>query len=272
MNIAVYINTKIENFAYLQQQIATLLNRHNLQYQFITKNALTNWADILIVVGGDGSIIKMAKLAALQGVKVLPINAGNMGFLAEFESNELDDAIAFLKAGKYIYDERPLLKCKIDQKSYYAINEFAVHTNFSHNAKQCTISGSKVLRANVYLNDSLATNIVASGMLVGTSTGSTAYSLSAGGAIVLPDLSAFIFTPIVANSLTSRPIVYNDSCNLNIKLQEKSASAILLCDGDNVCNLPEQASLTIYKATHTILFIRKRKNNFFENYRKRVKN
>ena len=271
MNIAVYINSKLKESTILQEEIATLLTQNDFNYKWVEKDNLSDWAEILIVIGGDGSILKMAKIAAQYNIKIFAINAGNLGFLTEFEKSNLKDAIQFLKSGKYYLDCRPLLECKINDQKYLAVNEFALHADYIHYTnREDTDKSSKVIRAAMQLDGKFVTNVVASGLLVSTPTGSTAYSLSAGGAILTPNLSAFIYTPIVANSLTSRPIVYRDDSILSIELQEKSANAILLCDGENTVYLPKGSTVQIYKADKYITFIRQTNDSFFENYRKRV--
>lgn len=271
MNIAVYINSRLKESNDLQMEVTHLLVENNLKYKWIEKNNLSDWADIVLVIGGDGTILRMAKSAVEHNVKILAVNAGNLGFLTAFEKSNLKDAIQFLKAGNYYLDNRSLLECKVNGQHYLAVNEFAIHADYTYSIKKENVDkNSKVIRASIQLNNRFVTNIVASGVLVSTPTGSTAYSLSAGGAILTPNLPAFIYTPIVANSLTSRSIVYRDDNILSIELQEKSANAILLCDGENIAYLPKDSKIQIYKADKFVTFIRRVDDNFFENYKKRV--
>lgn len=222
MNIAVYVNPKLNDFAALQQKLTTLLLNENLNFTFVTEVDSLHFADILLVLGGDGSILKLAKSAVQYNVKILPINAGNVGFLAEFEKDALKEAIQFLKSGLFIEDRRPLLSCSIDKQEYFAVNEFAIHACFMQTEQE--IDSHKVLAANIYIDSYKVANIMASGVLVSTPTGSTAFSLSAGGSILTPNVPAFIFTPIAATSLSSRPIVYKDSSTLTVEFTPKSAN------------------------------------------------
>ena len=273
MNIAVYINSTLKDYQDLQEEITTLLSQNHLNYRLITDEQLTDWADILIVLGGDGSILKMARLAAYLNIKVLAINAGNLGFLAEFEKTNLKEAIQFLKAGNFHLDTRPLLACKVNGKEYLAVNEVVLHADYAcyinSNCIEDNVNDSKVLRATVQLDGKVATKLTASGLLVSTPTGSTAYSLSAGGAVLTPNLPAFIFTPINANSLTSKPIVYDNCSTLTINLQDKSANAILMCDGKNIARLYKSTNIQIYKAKESITYIRQMESSFFEKLRKK---
>ena len=273
MNIAVYINSILKEYQALQAEITTLLAQNHFHFKLITEEQLTDWADILIVLGGDGSILKMARLAACLNIKVLAINAGNLGFLAEFEKSNLNEAVQFLKSGKFHLDTRPLLACNVNGVEYLAVNEIVLHADYVYYTHQHCLednaNDSKVLRATVQLDGQVATNLTASGLLVSTPTGSTAYSLSAGGAVLTPNLPAFIFTPINANSLTSKPIVYDNSSVITIDLQDKSANAILMCDGKNIARLQNSTTIQIYKAKESVTYIRQMESNFFEKLRKK---
>lgn len=268
MSIAVYINPKLHDVVCLQQKITELLTRERMQFSFVTERDCLAFANVLIVVGGDGSILKMAKSAIENNVKILPINAGNVGFLAEFEKEELQKAIQFLKDGVFILNSRPLLFCSIENKEYFAVNEFVLHANFLQQQHQERDS-SKVIFANISIDGHKVTKIMASGVLISTPTGSTAYALSAGGNILMPDVPAFLFTPIAASTLATRPIVYSNRSILTVELTQKSAEGVLLCDGVPIANIQKGAKVHLQKATKSICFLRKDTNSFLDKLHKK---
>lgn len=191
----------------------------------------------IIAIGGDGTVIHAAKCAAVHDVAVAGINKGRLGFLPDFEPthsdvNRLLDAIAEMQFGsgevelkdKYniTTESRSLLEYQTDHDGdSYALNEFYI-----------TNKTNQVLKGEVYINGAIAFPFIGDGLIVGTATGSTAYSLSAGGAIIDPSLNVIQITPVAPHMLGTRPVIVG-SDNITIKIDESTESTIF-CDGQDV--------------------------------------
>ncbi len=216
-----------------------------------------NGLDVLMVFGGDGTILNVASECARRGVKIIGINYGHTGFLAEFEPEMLDAAIDMICRGKYKLQERSLLKICFGEKCYYALNDLVIQRCTSGNEFSNTIN----LRAAI--DGAVVDNYTADGLIVSTPTGSTAYSLAAGGSILTPDIDAFIMTPICAHSLHSRPVVYSDKSGLSLTRTDSRGAVNIVVDGVSVDCLNEPCEIIVTKADFKVSFITSFDNNFF---------
>ena len=186
--------------------------RGRAHFTFLPAEESYKSVDAIIVLGGDGTILESARRAAPFGVPVMGLNLGRLGYMAELEMSELDQ-IARIVSGDYKLEKRSMLNIELlnangeTRKNEYALND-AVLSNG-------TIS--RVVDLELYEGGSKIANYRADGMIIATPTGSTAYSLAAGGAIVDPRLACFCVTPICPHSLLSRPLVFPDSEELRVK-------------------------------------------------------
>ncbi len=206
--------------------------------------------DLVIVLGGDGAILHAAVVAARKGIKIIGINYGTLGFLTEYEKDErvlVKQLLTALEQGLCRIVKRSLLEVAIDGKNYYALNEIALQRDNNPSS----VSASQVLKAEFSVNEG-SELIVGDGLLICTPTGSTAYSLSAGGAILTPEVPVFMMTPICAFSMRARPIVFSNTDEFTIKI--KSGKAIVLADGNVLSALSEGAEIRIKKAPFTADF------------------
>ena len=236
----IHIVTKLDGEDDLGQYIAKLITARapNVVSEKDVDNSTT-----IIAIGGDGTVIHASKLAAERGAIVAGINVGHLGFLPDFEPdyddvvrllsfiNEYEEALvwgeAYKLGEKYSVDIEPryLLGLTDDRKPdniRTAMNEFYVHCN--HN---------KVLKCEVYINDKLAFPFIGDGLIFSTPTGSTAYSLSAGGAIVDPTEKLIQITPVAAHMLTSRPVIVGSGAAINIRFSD-DCKAIIRADGQQL--------------------------------------
>ncbi len=222
--------------------------------------------DVVIVLGGDGAILHAAVPAAQKGVKIIGVNFGNLGFLTEYEKDERErvkDLIAALEAGLCQIVKRSLLQITIGDKCFYALNEVAIQRDNS------LISAAATQILTVEVNAAEGTDeISGDGLLVCTPTGSTAYSLSAGGAILTPEVPVFMMTPICAFSLRARPIVFADTNEFTIRI--KKGKSIILSDGRVIAALPENGEIHIKKAPFTADFPVKDGSDFFARVRNKL--
>ena len=259
MKTGIYINGKYthEKEEYFSKIYSALSTSGN---ECIPLENLTGISDldILLVLGGDGTILSVAAECARHGVKILGVNCGHLGFLTDFEANQLGEALKLLENGKFETVKRSMLEVRYNNNTYFALNEAVVQRCTTGNAFSNTIN----LHAEI--DGSTVDNFSSDGLIVSTPTGSTAYSLSAGGSILTPNLDAFIMTPICPHSLHSRPIVFSDKSTVKINQSDKNFTLNLIVDGKVVETLKGFDIITIKKAERAAEFITVSNNNFFD--------
>lgn len=215
--------------------------------------------DVVVVLGGDGAILHAALVAAKKNIKIVGINYGTLGFLTEYEKAEWEsvkDLLSSLDKGVCPIVKRSLLELTIGDKTYHALNEIAIQRDYG----LISTNSTQILKVEVETKEGKDA-IAGDGLLFCTPTGSTAYSLSAGGAILTPEVPVFMMTPICAFSMRSRPIVFADDKVLRVKITR--GRAILLADGLAVAGLPETVELKISKAPFTADFPVRDGSDFF---------
>lgn len=213
--------------------------------------------DLLIVLGGDGTILSALDIAIAMDIPMLGINLGRIGFLTEVEPNDLDRDLGVLFNGGYRLEERMMMQIAGDDNDeYFALNEIAIMRN---NPLVKTIS------LEMSANGVLIDRISGDGIIVASSTGSTAYSLSAGGPIVSPGLNCFVLTPVCPHTMNARPVVAAADDYVTLKVLDNPDGAYAVLDGRRLLKLSnEQSSVTIIKSRRTARFVRLRERNYFE--------
>ena len=194
------------------------LKERNIQEVFGVEQA-----DLIISLGGDGTMLIAAKEAIRGNIPVLAINMGSLGYLAEVKPQEAVQMMQDYENGNYKTEERSFLKVKYEDNVFYALNELVI-TKGGHEAH--------LIQVEVYSNNAFVNKYRADGIIVATPTGSTAYSLSAGGSIVHPGLNALTITPLAPQSLTARPIIVNGCEVLSFKATSRDDAVHLNIDGN----------------------------------------
>jgi NAD+ kinase len=212
-------------------------------------------ADLLITIGGDGTLLRAARIAVDAGIPILGINTGRLGFLTEFDAGDprLDRLAEYLESGLEI-EERLALRAEYDGSSYFALNDVVVRKG----------SVSRLVPFALCLNEETAAHIPADGICVATPTGSTAYFLSAGGSIVSPQVDAFGVVPLLPHTLFSRPLIVPASSRVLIGCDSDLIHANLECDGDVMSDIAPGGSVTIERYPRTVRFARTAELHFFE--------
>jgi NAD+ kinase len=215
-------------------------------------------ADVIITVGGDGTIMRYAKVAATYNKPVIGINAGRMGFLANIEPSEVE-LLSKLKTGEYTTEQRMLLDIKVVENgkevgSFSALNDAVITCGFM----------SRIIDISVCVeNDSI--NYRADGMIVSTPTGSTAYSMSAGGPIVDPNVENMTVTPICSHSLTARPIILGGDRVVKLKAFSKKRTEIFLSiDGRKSFTIKPYTEIYVTKSQNSVKLIRLNDRSFYK--------
>lgn len=257
MKAGIYYNKNHlnDNLAYLEK-IEKKFEEEGIGYRRILKIPDLDGLDFLLVLGGDGTILSIASECAKRNIKILGINYGHLGFLTEYEQEKLDDALQLVCKGNFKTKKRVMLEISYSDRKYIALNDLVIQRNTGGQNFSNTVS----LKAEI--DGATVDNYLSDGIIISTPTGSTAYSLSAGGSILAPDLDAFILTPICAHSLHSRPVVFNANSLLKIT-PNKSSQLNVIVDGKIVDTLDEKISFTVKKSDFVTEFITRGDKDFF---------
>lgn len=228
-----------------------------------------NWADMAIVLGGDGSMIQAAKRFAGKGVPILGVNFGTLGFLTEVERPKIRKALDSILAGRFMVERRMALTGRVLRKSYgeeigLAVNEFIIgKQDFGH-----------MITTRVYVDDELLDTYVADAILVSTPTGSTAYNLSAAGPVLAPGMEAMIITPICPHSLNKRSLVVSAEAKLRIEVgktkEQYPDEAAIRGDGQMLWSVSSGDIIWVEKADTTFDMVSLGDVSFFEKMRSKL--
>ena len=215
-------------------------------------------SDLILVLGGDGTILQTARKAAINGKPILGINLGRMGYLAEAEIADFEKTLESLIDGSYIIEERMMLEAKLKRQGkvishYLALNDIAVAKG----------SFSRIIQLTAYINDIMVNHYSADGLLVSSPTGSTAYSLSAGGPVIDPEMECLLMTPICPHTLSSRPIVTANSSKIDIVNKDKSSDVLITIDGQDGEELAYMDTVSISKAPCVTKLIKLNNRGFY---------
>ena len=223
--------------------------------------------DALITFGGDGTLLRAARLCAGREIPILGVNLGRVGFLTTATRDTIDPALDALVAGRYVIERRQALQAAIrDAEGNHRVSQLAVNDVAVH--KGCVARG---VRVNVYIQGENVGPYSADGIIVATPTGSTAYSLSAGGPIVVPGVEAIIVTPIAAHTLAVRPLVVPATYRVVIEPMAGWADDLLVSfDGQTGSTLAPGDSVDVRRADHRVCLIRLGGDGFFSRMRQKL--
>lgn len=224
---------------------------------FIDIDIALSECDVVIAVGGDGSLIHAAKEAVRYSKPVLGINAGRLAFMAGLEANELE-LLSHLINGNYTVDERFMLKSTIIKNGEIIKTDFALNECFITNEERQRMSS-----IDVSLNGNVFNSYLCDGIILATPTGSTAYSLSAGGPVVDPLLESILFTPVCPHSLMGRSIIFRPDDVISVSSGE-NANLYYSNDGGDSVLLDKDSKIEISRADFTANFIRIKSDNFID--------
>lgn len=224
---------------------------------YATAEEVIKNCDAAVTVGGDGTIIHHAKFAALYHKPLLGVNLGRVGFVANIEPDELDE-LGKLFTGEYQLQSRMLLDISLDRagekRSFTAVNEAVIHRD----------TLSSIVDISVSLNGERIITYRADGMLFSTATGSTAYSFSAGGPVMQPNLRCILLTPVCPHALSSRQVVFGEDAVLSANvLKSSDAKCYMTVDGQNHITLSSDDTITIRKSPLELELIILKEKNFY---------
>lgn len=221
--------------------------------------------DVVAVFGGDGTMLYAARIVAETGVPILGVNLGSLGFLTEVKPEEMHTAFENLLTGEYQLENRMLLEVDVSKKEqslthYLAVNDAVINKG----------ALARIIELEVSVNSQLVTVTRSDGLIISTPTGSTGYSLSAGGPILYPTLAAFIVTPICPHTLTNRPVVVPDGAVVGVCLRH-GTDVMLTVDGQVGMPLQQGDCLQIKKAAPMLHLVQSIASPFFKLLREKLK-
>ena len=221
--------------------------------------------DYLIIVGGDGTFLRAARFTFGYPIPIIGINMGKLGFMTETEKEFAIEAIDRILKGDYILEKRMLLFCQVIRKDdvvkeFTALNDFVINKG----------AFSRLIGIHMKIDDEFYREYSSDGVIVATPTGSTAYSLSAGGPIVSPEMELSIITPICPHSLSARPMVIPPEKNVEIMVCSPRIKSMLTIDGQNGFELENEDRITIKKSVDYLLVIKFSKQGFFSRVRDKL--
>jgi len=222
--------------------------------------------DLIISLGGDGTLLRAARLAATEDIPVFGVNLGGLGFLTQIGINDLEKSLEKLYQGRYFIDERMMLNCTVKRKEeeikkFTALNDIVIGKG----------AFARIICLATYVNNDYVITYSADGLVVSTSTGSTAYSLSAGGPILNPNINSIILTPICPHTLSARPLIIGENDQVKIKLESSEEKVMVTIDGQEGFVLKTKDEVIIKKSDHKAQLITFKEKSFYAILREKLR-
>jgi len=254
--LTVYIESN-----FLQNLDAAIQNSFAIQ----SFSELDETFDLLISIGGDGTILRAITYLKNLNIPIVGINTGRLGFLATIQHDEIEKAIQQILDKDYTLSKRTLLSIETSPSNSdivdlnFALNEIAV-------SRKNTTS---MITVETYLNGEFLTSYWSDGLIISTPTGSTGYSLSCGGPVITPDTTSFVLTPIAPHNLSARPLVIEDSTTIQLKVSGRENNYLVSLDS-RIATLANETTITLKKADFTINMIELNDESFLDTLRKKL--
>jgi len=235
----------------------------NISDEIITDDEIYEKSDVIISVGGDGTMLATAYKAHLKNKPVLGLNLGKLGFLVETDVSQMDSVIDLLKRKEYSIEERMVISGEAlghEKEKLYAINDIVIDKG----------GWPKMIELTVWVDGEYVTTFSADGLIVATPTGSTGYSISVGGPIVSPKTDVITLSPISPHSLTVRPLVLPSSQEILIKADSPHKEIQVSCDGQRVFDFPPPTEIKICKSDRPLKLVHTSLTTYFETLRNKL--
>ncbi len=241
---------------YLPLECAKALDKKDLG---VDSDVITENADLLLVLGGDGTLLKVARDFVKYNIPILGINVGKVGFLTEIEIGEINGHIEDIIERNYEIKERMMLETMVIRNGdeickFYALNDIVISKG----------PFSKLIKLKTTVNDHQLETYPGDGIIVATSTGSTGYSLSAGGPVINPELKAMVITPICPHLLHSRPVITSPEEKIIISINSNSTPVALTVDGQQSFTLQDEDKICIQASKYTTKIVKLNQRSFYD--------
>lgn len=215
--------------------------------------------DMLISIGGDGTYLHTTRYAVKYQIPILGMNMGRLGFLTQFDFDGMDQAVELLKNGNYTVEERFLADIKVYRDGKVCFHDYAFNDLVVFRAYV------RLLDLEIHVDQSFASTVYGDGLIVATPTGSTAYSLSAGGPIVEPESNVMLITPICPHSISSRPMVVSGEKVIRVRIKPKSeVPALITVDGGAALQINERDEVVVEKSSQTAKVVKLYQTDFYK--------
>ena len=243
-----------------------ILQQTGCSVREVPSDKLAHEVDLVLVLGGDGTMIATARMIGDSDVPVLGVNFGGLGYLAEFRIGELHSALEAILAGNYRLDKRVMLSVEL-LRGHESITKNRVLNDVVINKSAL----ARIIEIEAYFNQQFVNSFRADGLIVSTPTGSTAYNLSAGGPVVFPSMNAIVITPICPFTLSNRPIVVPDDADIELRLKTDKEDVALTLDGQVGFALQVEDRVLIRKSETTFKLIQPANRNYFDVLRDKLR-
>ncbi len=278
-NIGLFVNTTKENAAGVVEGVSVWLKERGitpllpeeqaveleLPQTGISKTAVVEQADVLLVLGGDGTLLSAAHTPQIENVPILAINIGTLGFLTDASLDELYPTLKATLAGAYRVEHRMMLEVVVDRQGFpqpfraFALNDVVIRHY------------TRLIELDAYVDGELFIPYNADGLIIATPSGSTGYSLSCAGTIISPQLEAILLTPIAPHSLTVRPFIADGDAEITVKMRAAYQNVDVFVDGQRETHsLTAGAVIKVEKAERTIQLIRSQHHSYYRALREKL--
>lgn len=234
--------------------------------EIIPDNELPQKVDLILVLGGDGTMIATARMLGDCEVPVIGVNYGGLGYLAEFRIEELFTALESILAGDYKLEKRVMLAVELRRG-----DEVVTRNRVLNDVVMNKSALARIIQIETYLNEQFVNSFRADGLIVSTPTGSTAYNLSAGGPIIFPTMNTVVITPICPFTLSNRPIVVPDDSVIEVRLMTEKEDVALTLDGQVGFPIQARDRVIIRKSNTTFNLVQPKNRNYFDLLRDKLR-
>ena len=225
------------------------------QKEGIKRDRIPSMVDLVVVLGGDGTLLSIAYKASQRNVPVFGVNLGSLGFLTEVPIDEVRESMeSFLRGDKGVVSHRHMLEIECREKTYFCLNDVVINKGALARMIQCGlwIDGREIARLR------------SDGLIISTPTGSTAYSLAAGGPIVHPNIPAVVIAPICPHTLSFRPMVISSNSEIKVQLLTDNEEVYFTLDGQRGGRINKDEIITVRESVHRLILISSPKRNYFD--------
>lgn len=273
----IIVNFGKNNVLNITKSIVQMLNKYgvslystqhfqSLPIKKVEKEEFFNSMELIISLGGDGTLLRTSREIIEYKIPILPINIGTLGFLSEITPEEFKQVIEDIVNGNYEIENRITLYAKTKKNNRsrilknVAINEVLISRNVF----------DKMLRFKVFINEDKVAKFKADGLIISTPTGSTGHSLSAGGPVLHPNLAGIIMTPFCAHTLTARPLIIPDNSIVKVEFEKTDQKIIVSFDGQVSFNISSESCISVTKSIYQLKLVRKHIHTFYEVLRRKL--
>ncbi|MCH2695374.1 MAG: NAD(+)/NADH kinase [Acidobacteriia bacterium] len=276
--VGIIVNPKISTVPVVIQELENWFRERNIEFELdnetasivnrqgIPKSEIPKCCDLIVAMGGDGTLLSVARILKTHLVPILAVNLGSLGFLTEITLEEMFPTLELVIAGKATLQQRMMIDVSVIRagkciNSYQGLNDVVINKGVL----------ARIIDINVKIDNNFVATYKADGIIVGTPTGSTAYTLSAGGSILYPTLDAMVVTPIASHTLTFRSLVVPDSSVVELSLKPTQESIFMTVDGQIGLNLQGKDRVSVKKSSNYVELIQSPEKSFFDILRQKLK-